>query len=351
MGSVINSFIINISIIFLLTSFTFYVMRSVLPIQPSSPLFLRFWFGVSNGLTAVLLMLNSFELWEGRIDLRLIPIALTAAYAGPFGVLVTLGLIFIGRMTLDGMGASFLDSILMFCVFLLFSIFLSRLTFHRTRLYATYIGFGALFHLVQVTGSFETMTFVKVFVPYLIMLSLGAWVCYLGAKKLEKHLWIFILHTHRATVDELTGLPNRYQTLEHMNHLEIAGQPWSLLVIDVDNFKQLNDTYGHRAGDEALRHIGQVLKRHCPSKGFVGRYGGEEFLFVLNGDADVKHIAEGLVQTIRHTPFSFGDIDIPMTVSIGVSVAKHEASMIVFERADEALYAAKRNGRNQVRFA
>ena len=351
MGAVINHFFINISIVFLLIALTFYVMRSVLPIQPTSPLFVRFWFGVSNGMTAILLTINSFELGEARIDLRLIPIALAAVYAGPFGVLVTLAMIFIGRMTLDGMSAPFLDSIILFIVLFIFSLMLAQLTLHRRRLYAVYIGIGALLVLIRVTGYIDPQTFVKVFIPYFIMLSLGAWLCYWVAKKLETHLWMFLLHTHRATIDELTGLANRYRTLEHMNDIETSGRPWSLLVIDVDHFKQLNDTYGHRAGDDALRHIGQTLKRHCPTDGFVGRYGGEEFILVVEGTGNPEHIAETLVKQVRLTPFLFGETEIPLTVSIGAAMTIHEPSMVVFERADGALYQAKRNGRDQAYFA
>ncbi|WP_215143927.1 GGDEF domain-containing protein [Exiguobacterium qingdaonense] len=351
MGVVINHFVINISLLFLFTSLTLYVMRTVLPIQPTSPRFVRFWFGVSNGLTAILLSINAIELGDARIDLRLIPIALSAAYAGPFGTIVTLGLIFIGRMTIHGMSAPFVDAIFMFIVFYLFSLVVSRFPIHRGRGYAIYVGFGALLVLIQVTASVDQTVFLHVFVPYFLMLSLGAWLCYWGSKKLETHLWMYLLHTHRATIDELTGLPNRYRTLEHMNDLEMSGKPWSLLVIDVDHFKQLNDTYGHLAGDAALRQIGQTLERSCPPSGFVGRYGGEEFLLVIEGSEGMEKVAEDIVQTVRHTTFTFQDEVIPMTVSIGAAVAGHEPSMVVFERADEALYVAKRNGRDQVRFA
>ncbi len=350
-GIVINHFVINISLIFLFMSLTLYVMRTVLPIQPTSPLFVRFWFGVSNGLTAILLTINAIELGEARIDLRLIPIALAATFVGPFGAMVTLGLIFIGRMTIHGMSAPFIDAVLMFVVFFLFSLLMSRVPFSRGRGYATYIGFGALLVLIRVTGSVDAEVFVKVFIPYFLMLSLGAWLCYWAAKKIETHLWMFLLHTHRATIDELTGLPNRYRTLEQMNDMEMSGKPWTLLVIDVDHFKQLNDTYGHLAGDAALRHIGQTLERHRPSSGFVGRYGGEEFLLVIEGNEEMAKVAEDIVHTVRHTMFEFQGERIPMTVSVGVAVAGHEPSMVVFERADAALYEAKRNGRDQVKFA
>ena len=347
----INSFFINISLIFLFMSLTLYVMRTVLPIQPTSPLLVRLWFGVSNGLTAILLTINSIELGDARIDLRLIPIALSATFAGPFGAIVTLSLIFIGRTTLHGMSAPFIDSLLLLLVFFLFSLVMTRLPIRQGRGYAIYIGSGALLVLIQVRGSVNETIFINVFVPYFLMLSFGAWLCYWAAKKIETHLWMFLLHTHRATIDELTGLPNRYRTLEQMNDLEMSGKPWTLLVIDVDHFKQLNDTYGHLAGDAALRHIGQTLERSCPPSGFVGRYGGEEFLLVIEGSESMARVAEDIVQTVRHTTFEFQGERIPMTVSVGAAIAGHEPSVVVFERADGALYEAKRNGRDQVRFA
>ncbi|MBR3321569.1 MAG: GGDEF domain-containing protein, partial [Exiguobacterium sp.] len=133
MGIVINYFVVNISLIFLFMSLTLYMMRTVLPIQPTSPLFVRVWFGVSNGLTAILLTMNSIELGDARIDLRLIPIALSATYAGPFRAIVTLSLIFIGRTTLHGMSAPFIDSLLLLLVFFLFSLVMTRLPIRQGR--------------------------------------------------------------------------------------------------------------------------------------------------------------------------------------------------------------------------
>ena len=121
----------------------------------------------------------------------------------------------------------------------LFSLFMTRLPIRRGRGYAIYIGFGALLVLIQVSGSVDETVFINVFIPYFLMLSFGAWLCYWAAMKLETHLWMFLLHTHRATIDELTGLPNRYRTLEQMNDLEMSGKPWTLLVIDVDHCELL----------------------------------------------------------------------------------------------------------------
>lgn len=346
LGMVVNSFFINISIVFLLMSLTFYLMRHVLPLQPASPLLIRISFGVASGVTAMLLTLNAFEVGDGRIDLRLIPLALAAVYAGPLGVVVALAVSLGGRMIMDGFGGP----LLMMGIFFIFTLIISRSGLRRGHQFMTYMIVGSLLVLIRVTGAIDIATFVRVFIPYFVMSGLGGWLCYWGTKKLETHLWMFLVHTHRATVDELTGLANRYRTLEQLNEVEMAGRPWALFVIDVDHFKQLNDTYGHRAGDAALRHIGRILETICPKDGFVGRYGGEEFLLILERDTDVSELADAIVRTVHETEFRFDGTSIPMTVSVGVAVSQLESSMVVFERADQALYVAKRSGRNRASF-
>ncbi|TCI57207.1 diguanylate cyclase [Exiguobacterium sp. SH1S21] len=350
LGQVVNIFFINISIIYLLISLTFYVMRDVLPIQVSSPLAIRIGFGLSNGLIAVLLTINSIVVDGAKIDLRIIPFALAAAFAGPVGVTVAILTSVAVRLMTDGFSMIIMNGFVMIGIFLMIAVGLGRQSVRRGHSFAVYIAIGMALVLVRVVGNVSLDTFIDVFIPYFLMTSLGAWMCYWGAKKLETHLWMFRLHTHRATVDELTGLPNRYMTLERLSEVELSGRPWALFVIDVDHFKQLNDTYGHRAGDEALRQIGETLRLNCPDGGFVGRYGGEEFLMVVEGVGEaVVALADAVVDVVRETPFTFEGETIPMTISIGASVADAEPSMLVFERADAALYAAKMSGRDQAR--
>ncbi|RHB49758.1 diguanylate cyclase [Exiguobacterium sp. AM39-5BH] len=349
MGQVLNIFFINISIIYLLISLTFYVMRDVLPIQASSPVSIRIWFGLSTGVIAVFLTTNSIMVDGARIDLRIIPFALAAVFAGPVGVTVAIIVSVAARLMTEGFSSIIMNALVMISIFWTIAIGLSHQYIRRGQLYAGYIAIGMMLVLVRVVGQVSLDTFINVFIPYFMMTSIGAWMCYWGAKKLETHLWMFRLHTHRATVDELTGLPNRYRTLERLSEVELSGRPWTLFVIDVDHFKQLNDTYGHRAGDAALHHIGKTLQAHCPAGGFVGRYGGEEFLMVLEDAGDVRLMADEIVTVIRDTPFSFEGTHIPMTVSLGATLAGAEPGTVVFERADAALYAAKTSGRDQAK--
>lgn len=157
-----------------------------------------------------------------------------------------------------------------------------------------------------------------------------------------------------AKTDSLTGLPNR-QAFEvmierEMNLAQRLSSPLCLLVIDIDNFKQINDTFGHSHGDQALVDTAAALLLSLRRSDISFRYGGEEFVVLLSQcDAQAAaHVAERLRQDIEkmHTDESaYGAI----TVSIGLS--QHQPSDSVsqlFDRADKALYKAKAEGRNQV---
>ena len=158
--------------------------------------------------------------------------------------------------------------------------------------------------------------------------------------------------------DTLTGLHNRQFLNERLPDLWRQAQRWhqtlSVLMIDVDHFKQVNDRYGHAAGDEALRLIASTLARHLGRPGDLAvRYGGEEFLAVLpqTNLEGASHIAENLRRSVENLVCRVGQDLIPLTVSIGVAQARpghttHRVEELLHE-ADQLLYLAKRSGRNR----
>ncbi len=158
----------------------------------------------------------------------------------------------------------------------------------------------------------------------------------------------------QATHDPLTGLPNRLAYDERLE-LEIARfhrnqTPLSLVIWDIDFFKKINDTYGHKAGDKTLQIIAKLLAQNCRETDFVSRFGGEEFTMLLpDTDAQAAYIiAEKLRKTIEKTGFNSNGNKIQITVSCGISqFTKEDSGDSVFKRADQALYQAKKNGRNQ----
>lgn len=157
-----------------------------------------------------------------------------------------------------------------------------------------------------------------------------------------------------ATTDELTGMWNRrYFTQATKNELERAHryqQIFSLLMLDIDHFKMINDTYGHGAGDGVLRHIANLIRKNLRQVDIPGRFGGEEFAIILpHSDPDAAYAtAERLRQYIENTPAVYKNIEIPFRVSIGIATyqgdIKNEDE--IYKRADDALYEAKRKGRN-----
>jgi two-component system cell cycle response regulator len=161
-----------------------------------------------------------------------------------------------------------------------------------------------------------------------------------------------------ALTDSLTGLYNRRYLEAHLGNLMErvlqGGKPFALLVIDIDHFKRINDTYGHAAGDEVLRELAERLLHSVRNFDLVARLGGEEFVVVMPDAAPevATAVAERLCQRVARRPFTLSNpaAQIDVTISIGCAAAGGEAERpeSLLKRADDALYGAKRNGRNQV---
>jgi diguanylate cyclase (GGDEF)-like protein len=160
----------------------------------------------------------------------------------------------------------------------------------------------------------------------------------------------------QATHDSLTGLFNRAAILD-MLQTELArssreGRPLSIIATDLDRFKNVNDTYGHQAGDAVLVEITRRMQGSLRAYDAVGRCGGEEFLIVSPGCAeeDAVELAERLRQNVSIAPVQCARDVIPVTVSLGVATVAGDIVQAddFLRAADEALYKAKRTGRNRV---
>jgi two-component system cell cycle response regulator len=163
-----------------------------------------------------------------------------------------------------------------------------------------------------------------------------------------------------ATHDPLTGLASRAAVLEILRiELSRAGREGStlgILLADLDHFKQVNDTYGHLAGDAVLRETAKRMRASLRPYDAVGRYGGEEFLIILPGSHAASSIkrAECLRTAVERVPVNTSEGKIPVTVSIGVTIGggtQPDNIELLVKAADTALYQAKINGRNRVQSA
>ncbi len=160
---------------------------------------------------------------------------------------------------------------------------------------------------------------------------------------------------HRVSYDPLLQIYNRHyanQILEEHSHVPTR-PPFTVMMIDIDHFKQVNDTHGHQAGDRILFAIAQEIQKGVVPEGIVCRYGGEELIVFVPGRTarDVVPLAQRLRTQIEHLETTFRAKRISVTVSIGLADRRSlkEQLMHVVHAADKALYIAKEKGRNQVR--
>lgn len=163
-----------------------------------------------------------------------------------------------------------------------------------------------------------------------------------------------------ATTDELTGLANRrhfYSRLEEeLGRVVRYETNLSLIMLDIDNFKRVNDQYGHPVGDRVLREVGRLLKANIRASDFAARYGGEEFAVLIPslGVDEAARVAEKLRTVIEVNDLTMEGPSIEVTISAGVAdclsviSSKEELKMALIREADNALYRAKAEGRNRV---
>lgn len=159
----------------------------------------------------------------------------------------------------------------------------------------------------------------------------------------------------KSMQDALTKLANRAAFDDYFAKAMVRfhHKPFqlALVVLDIDNFKQINDTYGHTAGDKTLQVIANTIVKHVSKGVFVGRYGGEEFVLIYSQTQEKELTKElnALNKYIARLPFKFKSDKVSITLSIGATHIKANDNIhIAFERADQAMYKAKNNGKNQV---
>jgi two-component system cell cycle response regulator len=166
------------------------------------------------------------------------------------------------------------------------------------------------------------------------------------------------LSVEMAMTDQLTGLHNRHYLTRHLDTLLAgaarSGKNLAFLIIDVDHFKQVNDTYGHDVGDEILREFAHRITANVRGFDLACRFGGEEFVVVMP-DTEISlacSVAERLRKSVETTPFPIshapGRVNVTISIGIAGSEGPQDSADALLRRADQALYRAKRDGRNRV---
>lgn len=201
-----------------------------------------------------------------------------------------------------------------------------------------------------------------VFLGYILLASALATICY-KMSELRKHLYhknkkltVAIKHAGALSMtDELTKVKNRRYILDILHHQALIAERgqyfFSVCMLDIDDFKMVNDVYGHLVGDEVLKELCRIVLTGLREIDYFARIGGEEFLFVLPliGKEQAKKMADRIRMQIEHANFEKIVPGLKITVSLGITrYQSPEKIEVTLARADAALYAAKRAGRNQV---
>ncbi len=166
--------------------------------------------------------------------------------------------------------------------------------------------------------------------------------------------------SENSSRDSLTGLYNRWYVMDkieaEINRSLRHGAPLSLMMLDIDHFKNVNDTYGHMAGDQVLQSVGKLLRESCRVYDVPGRYGGEEFCILLPETKldNTSVVANRIRERLEMTGVDVPGASVVVTASIGVAGIESSDTVItgagLIDRADKALYIAKEHGRNRVEF-
>lgn len=178
----------------------------------------------------------------------------------------------------------------------------------------------------------------------------GTWATYILLARVNESV---LLNEERSRRDSLTHLYNHesfYEELTcYLDGYDQRGTVFSIIVADIDNFKKVNDTYGHAFGDEVIKQVARLFLLHEKKGGFSARYGGEEFTMIIP-DADPVIVAEKIRSAFESYDFETLEGIRHFTLSIGAAVCDKEYTnaSALFEQADAALYRAKENGKNQV---
>lgn len=326
---------------------------------PNSKLKLRLTGGVVSGILGCILMIFSVEIMPGVIvDFRNIAIILASMSGGLVTSISASLIIGVFRLLWFGISATSVTALFMALIMgagcsLITSKVLST---KRKYLYST------LFSVV--VGSIGFIAVVKdptLLIHLLLSYSIGSFLivmilCFF-ISNLAASNRLFKKYKDESSIDFLTGLYNVRQFDKTYN--DITGriiekdERLSVLFIDIDHFKEINDTYGHHEGDIILKELAQLLLKTCRDFDIVSRNGGEEFSVILLDcyPQQAKNIAERIRSAVERHPFNiYGGKTVNITVSIGVATYPDTTTSFndLLKEADKALYKAKQTGRNKV---
>ncbi|WP_180901390.1 GGDEF domain-containing protein [Martelella soudanensis] len=308
--------------------------------------------GILFSFGALVTMADPLEVRPGVVlDIRVVMVALAALFGGPLAALIASIVTIAMRIYIGGAGA--LAGCVSIALAAMVGLVYARLSGGRRDVLGLAI-LGLSLSLTLVAGMLVPVPVVSATTPALIIRNvLGTVILgYLLAME-DRREAEYLAYKHEAERDPLTGLKNR-RTLEAFERgivSETERHPFAVLMIDIDDFKSLNDIHGHAFGDVVLRRIAEVVVGRMRGFDLVVRYGGEEFCVVVKEATllNAERIAEDIRLQVIEERFQAVVEEVGVTISVGIAQSGVAASSVfhVIEHADKALYDAKKGGRNR----
>jgi len=342
----INSLYADICVTYATLSIIFFVLSRSEPFTFKGAHWKRIVFGVVAGFTALYLRNNRLVLVDDlSFSFEMLPMILVTFFGGWLSGLCSfiVAFLFSGMFTLNNL---FIAIIL--CTLFTFRVWQRRK--HR-ELYITIILVG-IFRLALVSGIHGIDVPWSELLFYQVIAAGCMILCYHALNYKEMYMSKVFTIRVKAATDELTQINNRASIDYWLAQRQIQREACGLILLDIDNFKHVNDTLGHLAGDRVLIEVGRLLRHLTRNDDFAGRYGGEEFLVMTsNYDPDtLLAIAERIRKEVEDCLIILEDgRELKVTVSLGVSL--YLPGMIIrksLKLADLSLYEAKRQGKNRV---
>ncbi|MCA1055733.1 diguanylate cyclase [Rossellomorea aquimaris] len=312
-------------------------------------------------LTAWVSMYFGIHLNESVIfDLRFVPLIIATLYATRRRYIIWVGIgTGLMRLTFGLTSAAMVGFINMILLTLLALIIahLARAWPYRRKMWTVVLTINSLNTLIiALLGVIPLMEVLPLlmFTIFPVNILLSLLLVWIVKDMIDEHVNKLDL-MDKAGKDPLTQLFNRRVFLRYFKKYSSHRDrfPLSLVFIDIDHFKKVNDEHGHIVGDMVLQHISRLIAGNLRNVDIVSRYGGEEFVVLLPhcSEKDARHIMERLRKIIEENGFQKHDITIPITLSIGIATSPGVEPKKLLEAADQAVYLAKENGRNRVECA
>ena len=315
----------------------------------------QFWLGLLFGLGAAASMAHPIVFAPGiAVDPRSVMLSLAGPFGGPVSAVIAMAIAGLMRVHMGGIGmpAGLLGIAIAGCVGLIHrSVFQGR-TDNRALVMLGLMSTSFLLSVIALPRDLAISVLVKtgpwlVLTDFIGIFAIGTLLSY--EKRFQDR---YAAMKTEVDHDPLTGLYNR-RALGAIER-RVAGERdrhIAIVLLDIDHFKSVNDTYGHDAGDFVIAQVSKIISSCTRRSDYAIRYGGEEILLVLQGAGmtGAYGLAEAIRTSIKASEFSVEDRAISVTISAGVSVFEEQEKTLAgaIKRADQALYTAKRNGRDR----